>query len=475
MVLPPGLVQPRFATPRNYSRPSYGLHCAAVGASLGQPFIPWQQYVADVATETDADGVLVYDRVVITVQRQAGKTTLDLASGVQNALSGPNRRIWYTAQTGQHASDKWLQMVEDFEGSPIKRLGSAHRSNGKERLTFLNSSTLRPHPPTGDSLHSKQSDRNTIDEAWFFDLMQANALKQAIVPTTTTRRKKTGQRPQLWVMSTEGTADSTYFNDLLAELRTDCPPTTAFFDFGIDADTDPTDLEAVYRQHPGAGHLFDLDDLQGWLTELGPSEFARAFGNRRTGSSTRVIPAAPWNAARSSRNMPDGPVCFGAATGIDGQDTSIVAVKRDGGTVIVQVIAHAPGTSWALEVIRSLHDLYKAPFAIDKIGPSALLHDEVERSGIPLVPLTTGGVTAACMQIFNGVTKVNPPSWVWLPDEWTALDRAADLAVKRTIGDGAWTWGRARSVGSISALEAATVGTYGIDHMPESHGLQLFA
>lgn len=488
----PGLVPPRNATPRDFSRATYGAHTAAAAAALGQPLLPWQRYAADLFGEVDDDGDLAYGLCVTTVQRQAGKTTLDLANDIQNCLMGPNRRVWYTAQSGQHASDKWKEMAELFEKSPLKRLGKIRWSNGTQTITFLNGSTLRPHPPTADSLHSKQSDKNTIDEAWYFSAVQAAGLNGAITPTTTTRRKVTGIRPQKWILSTEGTLESAYLNKTLDECREYTPPGCAFLDFGIPMDLEDPDmnddaaieawLDIVYAYHPGAGFLFGRDDLRNWLDGpdgLGLPEFKRAYGNRRTGATERVIPEAPWKAAATLAALPAGaPICFAASVGMDGVDTAISATAIADGRKISEIVDHRPGTGHALERIKALHAKHGAPFAIDPYGPSADLYDQAKRAGIPLVEIKTAGVSAACQSVFAGIVppKGAPAGWkpTWHYRPHPALDDAAELAAKRSVGDGAWCWGRRASVGSVSALEAVTLGTWGIDHMPEVLGIQVF-
>ena len=483
----PGLVMPRQATPRDFSSATYGAHTAAAAAALGQTLLPWQRYTADVAGEVDDAGVFKYGRAVITVPRQAGKTTLDLANDIQNCLLGPKRRVWYTAQSGQHASDKWKEMCELFEKSPIKALAKVRWANGTQALTFLNGSTLRPHPPTADSLHSKQSDKNTIDEAWYFSAVQAAALKGAIVPTTTTRKKITGQRPQLWVLSTEGTLESAYLNELLAECREATPAGTCFIDFGISpdlADPDVNDaanlerwLREVFAVHPGAGYLFDFPDLYEHLGNLGLSEFKRAYGNRKTGATERVIPEANWKAAATTTKLP-AVVCFGVAVGLDGADTAITATGLVDGRKITEVIDHREGTGWALQRMKEIHAKHGGAFAIDSYGPSADLADKTERAGLPLIPIKTTAVAAGCQAVFAGVVPPRnapegwAPTWHYRPHP--ALDDAAELAAKRSVGDGAWVWGRRASVGSVAALEAGTLGTWGIDHMPEVAGIQIF-
>lgn len=487
------LNRPRYVTPRNQKRATYGGHIAAVAAALGWPLLPWQQYVADVAGELDDDETFYYSTVVITVQRQAGKTTLDTAAAIQNALLGNRRRLWYTAQTGQHASAKWREMVDDyFMQSPIHGLAKPSYSNGAQALRFVNGSTFNPHPPTEDSLHSKQSDRNTIDEAWAFDSLQMQLLRGAIVPTTTTRRKLTGHRPQLWIMSTEGTQESAAFNTTLDDLRRHVPERTAFFDWGIPPDIAIPDaedaaaveefLDACYRYHPGANRLFERDDLDSFLGELGLDEFARAYGNRRTGAISRVIPEADFRkaAAEDIRPASDAPLCFGAAVGKDGTDSTItVTFRLDDGRKLTEVIRHGYGSSWVIDGLRKLCRDHSAPVVIDSVGPSSDLYQQaVKDDDITLLDITLKQYAGACSSVYNGIvhkaedgTKL-PPVWLYLPHP--ALDDAADAAAKRSTGDAGWVWGRRASTGSISAIEAGTLSTMGVDNLPEVLGLQVF-
>src|SRR3954466_9599098 len=105
---PSGLwVPPRWATPRDESRRTLGGGVGKVAAALGWPLMPWQRYVADVAGEVDDHGLPVYSLVLVSVQRQCGKTTLDFATSGHRCLYRPRRKAWHTAQTGQVARTKW--------------------------------------------------------------------------------------------------------------------------------------------------------------------------------------------------------------------------------------------------------------------------------------------------------------------------------------------------------------------------------
>src|SRR5690606_27332964 len=123
--------------------------------------------------------------------------------------------------------------------------------------------------------------------------------------------------------------------------------------------------------HPGFGYLFGMPELRDFASKLPPGEFARAYGNRRTGATAPVLPAEAWATAAISDPLPDSEVCFGAATGIDGIDTSIGVSTQRGGDTISEIVDHRPGTTWALERLIELTEKYKAPAAIDRVGPSA--------------------------------------------------------------------------------------------------------
>lgn len=115
------------------------------------PLIPAQEYVLAGASEIDPDtGTLFYDTVVVTVQRQFGKTTLDAIDSMSNCMMGPNRRAWYTAQDGTHARE--VPRDGERAKSPIGAVGSGIaskylRGNGSEMIRFVNDSEWRPHAP----------------------------------------------------------------------------------------------------------------------------------------------------------------------------------------------------------------------------------------------------------------------------------------------------------------------------------------
>ncbi len=295
---PPSL-QPRHATARNQERATDGALVARFSELLGKPLIPWQRQVIDVISEIDpSTGTYWYDELVLTVQRQAGKTTITKSYDVRNSLWGPDRKTWYLAQTGKDANDQFRDFVKSWRKSRLRKLAKPPRlSNGSMALEFKNGSQLRPGGATEAAGHGVQGDLINVDEVWSLSKQQAKNLKDGFIPTTTTRLKLTGVRPQIWWTSTEGNASSEYFNDRLDRLRAgDIPDRTAFFDFGIPFDADPEDLETIWRYHPGAGYLFDFDQLAGFRRQFdddaeGWGEGVRQHPRRRQHRQGHRLPA----------------------------------------------------------------------------------------------------------------------------------------------------------------------------------------
>src|SRR5690606_16202487 len=103
-----------------------------------------------------------------------------------------------------------------------------------------------------------------------------------------------------------------FFNPLLDELRGGGDPGVCLMDWGLRDGDDPTDLATVAARHPGYGHLLDDQTLhdQARLFADAPGEFARAFGNRRTGATERLLPLDAWTDAAWRDPFPPGRPCL---------------------------------------------------------------------------------------------------------------------------------------------------------------------
>lgn len=469
---PSGLwVPPRYATARrDPAGATLGPAVAKVARILGKPLIPWQAHQADVAGELDFRGLPLWPLVVTTVQRQTGKTTLELATSVQRCLWRPRQRVWNTAQTGQDARDVWREFTTELMETRLKELVVEWRKgNGQELLRFVNGSTFRPHPPTPDALHGRQSDCNHVDEGWAFDEPTGAALFQAITPTQTTR-----PGAQTFVWSTMGSAESAWFHKLVDRgLAGD--PRMALFYWGIpdplfpgDPDADPDDPAVIARWHPGVGHITTPEALDAARATVDtPAEYARAYGNRRTGGRERLIHEVLWNTARTEDPLPAGRPSYGVAVyeprnGGDVSGAIYAATIDEAGRPVVELVETRPGRAWLVDRVLELKD-GGAGVACSRRGPAGPVADALELEGVELLVLDGQDEANACQDFWDRLCDADaqedgPRLLMRAPADvtaWTALDAAADVAGRRWVGKGAWVVDDERSTGDVAPLKAA--------------------
>ena len=79
---------------------------ARVAEALGKPLMPWQKLVADIVFEVDDADKFAYKTLVLLTPRQAGKTTLELASMLMRALSEPGANIVTGRRPGWRAATR---------------------------------------------------------------------------------------------------------------------------------------------------------------------------------------------------------------------------------------------------------------------------------------------------------------------------------------------------------------------------------
>lgn len=501
---------PRYATPRNESRQSTGAGVVKVARALRMPLMPWQVYVATVAGEVwprgtvidgeDVSGQYVYSKVLVTVQRQAGKSALMLAKKVHRCLARPDQQTWFTAQTGKDATDLYKAFLPKVQTSQLAPyiLGKPAMRGGSEAVTWTTGSMMRPFAPGRDALHGKQSDDVDVDEGWAFSEAEGADLLQAIAPTKATR-----PGAQTWIWSTRGDAGSAWFHDQLDKAmagQTDPEEgAVAVFDWGIPDDA-AVDMDTIVAHHPAVGHTQTRGTIRAGIVEIGwdkPTEVARAYGNRASGGKERVIPEAAWEAARVGAELDAELAGSTPAYGIavweprDGGDVTgaLVAARRTlDGVPVVELVEHRPGRAWLTPRVLELRDRGQG-IAVDRKGPAGTVADALELAGVELLALTGTDVASASQDLRDRLADRDAtdrcedaelrqlgrlrsaaccdrhgPRVLHRSDP--RLDAAADVAGRRFIGEGAWVFSARESTGDVAALQAMTLAVRALDHAP---------
>ena len=405
----PAPVPPRYATPRSPGHRTFGPAVDKLARSMGMPLMPWQRLVADTALEVDDRGLYRYSVVVLTVPRQSGKTSLLRPVFAHRALTIPKARLWITAQLRQDAADCWADTCEAIEDSPLGELTRRRNTNGSECLTFTNKSTLRLFNPKSDkALHGKQSDLVLVDEAFAFTDEEGDRLLQAVVPTQATR-----PAAQLWIVSTAGTAQSTWLRGYVNRGREGAGRRMAYFEWSIPEDTEVFDDLAMFAaHHPAIGHTIGHEALEAAYESMKPAQFARAYGNFWTSAAEWAIAPALWSKARTSDSIDRSrPVSFGVEVHADRSGAAIVACGRGrGGKCVLEIVDQRPGIGWIVERLDQLAKQYPAvTLVIDPVSPAGTIHRELlerraRRYRVPLADFSAAELVDAHTEFLDDLT-----------------------------------------------------------------------
>lgn len=481
------MLRPRHHTPRS-DLPTRGGQLAAVAAAKGKPFMPWQRLAADVSEEFDPrTGEARFGVVVVTVPRQAGKTTFVGVKADHRCMRRPNSRVWITFQTGKMA-DSWMRNEHLPSLRPLgdpKLKSSPYRVSlraGEAGPIWANASTFFTFPPLRDALHSKQSDLAIISEAWALSAEQGTDVRQAIRPTMLTRADA-----QLLVESTVGD-DTSVFLDGYLELGVaslaDPDSRVCFIDYGIPEDADPDDLDVIAAHHPAYGHTVTMQALRDARAEFeadpelgGSAGFARAYGNRPTRTRTAAFPPGVWE--RAGTTQAEQPDRAGLAFDVSplGDDVGVAFAWRgdDAAGRARSFLEAAPcptDLDAAADHIAALSRRRgRVPVGYDTVGTATLdLADKIAKRhrDVKLVGLTTREFATACSRFDRAVTTGEAAHF-----RQPQLTAAVDVAARRPILDGGFGWTRKGSAGSITRLVAATVALKMFDDLPAPRSFAL--
>lgn len=440
---------------------------------MGKPYMPWQQYIADVAGEVDHNGNLCYKKVVVTVPRQSGKTTLVLSMLVGRAEAGDRfggrQTFYYAAQTREKAREK---LVKEYipEIQATKALRGRYKSriaNGSEGVTFYSSgSTLSLTATKIDSGHGSVLDCGVLDEA--MSQVDDTVVGGAWEPATVTR-----PNAQIWIPSTAGHQGSTYFRELVDQARTaverDAGYGIAYIEFSADEKApgfDPYDEDMWRRVMPALGFTQTIEAVRSiahggmklptwkrahlniWVSKETPAvldvdkwAFCRKPGTERL---TRPVLTIDVSADRKNTSIAMGAMCK-----VDG------VIKP-----MVRLIDYRPGTGWVVDRILAHREKYDvAKVVIDGAGPVNSLLEDLQNEYVDTHVMTAREMSGACGSIYDAIEDLK-----LIHFGEPALELAVAGAEKRTLGD-AWAWTRKAAVEGtqtdISPLVAITVALWG--------------
>ena len=425
-----------------------------MGRVLGTALMPWQHQVARVATERRRDGRgWRYPVVVLTVPRQSGKTTLMRAVMAQRTLRYPGHRAFYTAQTGKDARDRWKDLA-DAAQKQFPQLVTIRRGAGAECVEWKNGGgQIRTFAPTRDAIHGSTPHLVMLDEAFALDEELGASLMGGIVGS----QAALGHERQIWIVSTAGDAESTWFRAWVEKGREavgDPLAALAYFEWSAPDHLDLTDPASFPLFHPAVGHTQDAETLAANAETMSRAEFERAFGNRWVAARTTVISVDDWRATINREQNPPGPdasdLVLAYDVAPDRAAAAIWAAWTDPAGLHVRPYMSRPGTAWLVPALTEAAALGRR-LAADDGGPARSITAALALDSISVTVLPARDFAAATGDLIERFTTRT----IDHPGDHN-MAKAVEGAALRRLGE-TDAWSRRESTGPVHELIAATV------------------
>lgn len=473
----------KYATPRNPEWETEGHEIARVARLMGFKLQPWQQQVVDVATEYKIDTfgrrIYHYEKVLVTVPRQSGKTTLMGPVRVHRALTRPGITMFCTAQTGQDAGKRVKDMLDILTTSPASPLFKPRYANGSEGFTCVgNGSTLTRFSPSPSALHGETPYLVDFDEIWKYTELLGDAMLGGADPGMITLD---GQG-QIYMVSTMGTLSSTFMNKWIEKGRAGTDPDLAYFEWSMPAGADPDDPATWWQFHPALGNTITERSLAKRIYADGVSkaERLRAYMNILTDAEEPIIYADVWEELARDVPAPEWDkiaVAFEVAPG--NSCSAVAAAWRDPqGVPVVRILHQAPGVSWLPGYLRDLKERFNpGMIGADGAGPvdriaDALTRDDEElpeAERLNLRRLKFGEYAQASMTLISEARDERQ-----LAHDGSKVLAAAVASAAVRVSNGVERIDRDKSLAPVPSLIAAAIALWLAGHREEEIGLQIF-
>jgi hypothetical protein len=367
---------------------------------------------------------------------------------------GEAQRVVYTAQSRNDARHKLLDdWVPLAHRSRFDSLFTVRLSNGSEGLAWDNVSLFELSATTEKAGHGRTIDVAVIDEAF---AMRDSRLDQALKPAMITR-----PQPQLWVVSTAGTAESAYLWAKVERGRAvaEAGETsgTAYFEWSAAEDAPAQDPETWRACMPALGHTVTEETMRATFMSTDEADFRRAYLNRWT--TARTLPPVPleaWTACMADAAAHDGPLAFAVDVSPDHRFASVAVASSSGGVVTVELAESMPGTDWVVPWVCERWSRWSPSGVwLDPAGPVGAMVPELAAYGVRVETVSAREMGQACASFYDDVTH-GRVRHAGDPRMAAALGAGG----KRWLGD-LWLWSRANVGADITPAVAATLASWG--------------
>ena len=458
--------------------------CDAIGAEL----LPWQRWLAIHALEIVDEGEkwrFRFRYVLILVSRQNGKTYFEVLLNIFFLYGLRSRLVLGTAQNLDTAVETFEDTVGQVESVPELKtlLKKVNRGTGKREMLLdtgdrykVIAATRKARGLSSDLVMMDELREQTTWEAWgaISKTMMARptailfGLSNAGDGTSVVLRHLRGQaHAQL------GNPDGDVNPSALVapeETNEEIDSGLAIFEWSAKPDCELNDREQWAQANPSLGYGFLTERALKTAMGTDPETVFRTECLCQWVTSTVAppFPIGAWDAGKDERSTiaDDSPLYFGIDVSSDRLHTSIaVCGKRADGAWHAELAEYRAGSGWLVKWLQNAAPNYPAGMKValqSKGAPIASLMDVIAAiDGVEVIECCGRDVAGWCGRLYDAVSACDESSETDAVPVYhitqPALDLAANIAVTRPMGDGAWAWDRNKSIEDISPLVAVTM------------------
>jgi hypothetical protein len=475
-----GVQTPRILlAPQATEDTSWADDCIELAASAGLILDPWQRLVLRYALSVRPNDTWAAFEVALIVSRQNGKNGILEARQLAGLFLFGERLQLHTSNKFNASIEAFVRIRElitntDALRKRVKRMPTSHGDEGIElfgkargggdtgaRLKFMARGSGSGRGFSGDTIY--------FDEAYLL----ASQEIAAMLPTMSAK-----PNPQLWYTSSAGWEISTQLGAVRNRGIAGVDSRLAFMEWSVDeSNYDIEDRAGWAQANPALGIRITEDFVAAELDAMRsePQTFARerlGVGQWPTSAeSWSVIPKKVWDELTTEVALVD-PFVLALDVTPDRSRTSIAAagLNTDGHTQ-VELIAHASGTSWAVDHLREVlsnHPRCRGVVVSPRGPGGSLLPDvremleKVRKEKLLLTP-SAMDEAQACSGLYDAATD----SMSLRHRGQAPIAAALAGARQKHLSEGAWTWNRKSITVDISPVWAITLAKWGHETAPK--------
>jgi hypothetical protein len=390
-----------------------------------------------------------------SVPRQNGKTGL-LQGRAAAGMIMYKEQVVYTAHLQKTSTETFEEMSALFDSPKLRKYVKVIKTAlGREQIILTNGARIKFLARTRNGGRGQHGDLLIFDEAQELDTDAQASFIPAISASLNPQTIYTGTPP-------DENAVGVVFRGIRDKALAGETKSTAWFEYSVDDIGDVSDHSRWAATNPALGRRILLSTIEGEYEQMPPDTFARerlGWWAPVANPDEYAIPAAVWDACKSSEEKPKGKTAYGVKFSVDGTEVCLCgAVLPEEGPARISVISRnstAQGVQWLADWLNARYHTASCVVIdgrngveplIDKIAPIWKLKGSVVR------PSAQGMIGAVSML----VDALGEKAVTWYEGQEMLRDSAIN-ATKRPISGG-WGFGGENSI----PIEACALAYWGV-------------